>query len=136
MQTIDDSMSAEEKALFEKGPDYWGEAEERVARGSAYLDREVPRWFDRVEVLTLHLNSPCSCVLGQLFAEEAAALHLPSGFSYAQDTARLNEPWAEYSEDTAAVFLGFDQGDENGTGYGPLQEAWEAAITERKGVTA
>ena len=46
------------------------ELEERVEKGAAWLDRNVPDWVDRVEVQSLKMSDTCRCVLGQLFTVE------------------------------------------------------------------
>jgi hypothetical protein len=59
--------------------------QERVARGARWLDGVRPGWRDALELRRLDIHSNVNCVLGQVFAEEAAAhpFRYPSGFSYA-----------------------------------------------------
>lgn len=45
--------------------------EERVARGAALLDAQVPNWWERIRVLDLDMARGCACVLGQVFANDA-----------------------------------------------------------------
>jgi hypothetical protein len=40
---------------------------ERVAKGAAVLDAEVPGWADRIDLDSLELRNTNQCVLGQLF---------------------------------------------------------------------
>lgn len=52
---------------------YLDEVAERVTRGAEWLDANVPGWVERVDVETLDLQSPCRCVLGQLYEDFDAA---------------------------------------------------------------
>jgi hypothetical protein len=47
--------------------------QERVARGTRWLDEVSPGWRDALELRTLNLKHGGHCVLGQVFSEEAAA---------------------------------------------------------------
>jgi hypothetical protein len=47
--------------------------QERVVRGTRWLDHVRPGWRDSLELATLDLSNGGQCVLGQVFAEEAAA---------------------------------------------------------------
>jgi hypothetical protein len=60
--------------------------QERVARGVRWLDGVRPGWRDALELSRLSLASGHDCVLGQVFAEEAAASRSlrPCGYSYAK----------------------------------------------------
>lgn len=42
------------------------EAEQRVARGAAHLDRVVPGWEHRIDVGTLTMSCGGRCIVGQL----------------------------------------------------------------------
>jgi hypothetical protein len=44
---------------------------ERVARGAALLDSEIPGWWQLIDVDSLDINDCYACVIGQLFADEA-----------------------------------------------------------------
>jgi hypothetical protein len=58
--------------------------QERVARGTRWLDRVQPGWRDALELGRLDLASGDDCVLGQVFAEEAKSRgHGLCGYSYA-----------------------------------------------------
>ena len=59
--------------------------QERVARGARWLDGVRPGWRDALELRRLHIRSATNCVLGQVFADEAAAdpVIYASGFDYA-----------------------------------------------------
>ena len=59
--------------------------QERVARGARWLDGVRPGWRDALELRRLNLRHAHNCVLGQVFAYEAAAhpCAYTSGFSYA-----------------------------------------------------
>lgn len=43
------------------------EVQARVAAGAAWLDRERPGWVGEINVLTLNIANPFTCVLGQLY---------------------------------------------------------------------
>ena len=47
--------------------------QERVARGTWWLDQVRPGWRDALELGRLDLAHGGHCVLGQVFSEEAAA---------------------------------------------------------------
>lgn len=40
---------------------------DRAKRGAAWLDKQFPGWFKRVNPLYLDISSPHYCVVGQLF---------------------------------------------------------------------
>lgn len=44
-----------------------GSLSERVARGVELLDRETPRWRERIDVETLDMHSVYRCIIGQVF---------------------------------------------------------------------
>lgn len=157
VRSIEDDMTPEELELFERNPHDWGDAADAVARGTAYLDRVMPDWFTRVEILPLDLGSSCTCVLGQIFKSEAEALRdqyldaredvvielrgngvltgssevtdaIDSGFGLA---IRL---WGmvdiQRFSYNAAHFFGFDHTDN--WGYGELTDQWVEAIEARQ----
>lgn len=56
---------------------------ERVTAGWDYLDRCVPGWQERVNPETLDLANGCSCICGQVFADDAARTKgVCNGFDY------------------------------------------------------
>ena len=58
--------------------------QERVVRGTRWLDHVRPGWRDSLELGTLDLSNGGQCVLGQVFSEEAAAYagRKVCGYSY------------------------------------------------------
>ena len=46
----------------------------RVERGAALLDAEQPGWAPRIDVPTLRMRNPFSCVLGQLYGNYGKGL--------------------------------------------------------------
>lgn len=44
--------------------------EARVERGAALLDREMPGWWERIDVVRLDVREPCRCIGGQLGSGE------------------------------------------------------------------
>lgn len=102
---------------------------ERVAKGSALLDKHIANWWQHIDLATLALVSPCRCVLGQLFPNEA----IPAD-SYADGLAVLQVEF--YSGST----FGFDA-ETAGTGeqaseYKALTAEWRRVIEERCGDVA
>lgn len=94
---------------------------DRAERGAAKLDREVPGWYDRIDLKTLNLESCYMCVFGQLYpghynegenkffgsGEDACELAAAHGFSLGDhdDTEKdeenwviLNDAWTELIE--------------------------------------
>lgn len=55
---------------------------ERVARGVALLDEHKPGWAKRIDLDALHMSGCLSCVLGQVFADEAADVDQAAGIEY------------------------------------------------------
>lgn len=105
------------------------EARTRVARGAAHLDHANPGWFQRIDVGTLTLSSCYSCTLGQLYG----------GFHQGLAPLGLTFPEGQWRRNTGAVKQGFmlaprdsDNGDEEWQGFGLLQDAWIAAIADRR----
>lgn len=60
---------------------WYGTPQERVALGVAWLDEKCPDWRTRIDPMTLNLESPLRCVLGQVFAEERG--DYTAGYYYA-----------------------------------------------------
>jgi hypothetical protein len=102
---------------------------ERVAKGAVLLDETVPDWWQRIDLKTLALVSPCRCVVGQLFPSAHAPLD-----SYADGLDALDVEF--YSGAT----LGFDAEtagtDEQGREYTALTAEWRRVIEERRGDVA
>ena len=105
------------------------EAELRVARGSAHLDRVRPQWFQHVDEGTLMISSCDWCVLGQLARHD-------NGGELVGESLELT-----YTSGLGRVGLcegGFtiteaEAGDDEGAAaFALLQDAWIAAIAARK----
>lgn len=58
-----------ESDMFQGNPKLGAEC---VERGAALLDKIRPGWIDTINLDTLNIASGSDCVLGQVFAEEAA----------------------------------------------------------------
>jgi hypothetical protein len=101
---------------------------ELVRRGAALLDRERPGWENEINLLNLDLQSPRSCVLGQLYDEFVDMNLFEYGFDYAIDEI------PELIEDDGPQMYGFDIGGSQGMihDYALLDEAWEVFITARR----
>lgn len=111
-----------------------GTPAERVARGVAWLDATVPEWWAKVELLGFNINSPCNCVLGQVFEPEdgegtgfiAAKLQhteLYDGLNLADGNVCSRDEW-----------FGFDFYDtyEDPDEPTKLQAEWTRVIAERQ----
>jgi hypothetical protein len=90
----------------------YGSAEERVARGVAFLDEHAPGWRDKVEINDLRMQDSCRCVLGQVFNDEDGGES--RGYYWASDKWLL--------AGGQAARLGFDAG--YGMPFEALQAAW------------
>ncbi len=113
------------------------EAERRVTRGAAHLDRLWSGWADHVDVLTLNMANPCSCVIGQLNGDYNETV---------VDVCRVKPPasmWERlrWSAETAALDnayqLGFDTprtllAAERRADFALLKDAWVDAIASRR----
>jgi len=78
--------------------------QDRIRRGVALLDREVPDWHERVSIDRLNVISDNYCVLGQLFGSYQVgliALDLVGGVAHGFAPARgdcvsdLEQAWRE-----------------------------------------
>ncbi len=95
---------------------------ERVARGAALLDEQLPGWADHIDLGELALESPCRCILGQLWQGKDPEE------PYEMALGELN---LDYGEDDAA---GFDKmpGTGNWGEYAQLTGAWRELIESRR----
>lgn len=101
------------------------EARTRVARGAAHLDQVRPGWFNRIDVGTLTLSSPCRCVLAQAYSELRSDEYDDDLYTKAAKAAGLR--WLGPAKET--IDLGFYcYGDD----YGIVQDAWIEAIADRR----
>lgn len=106
------------------------ELQARVDKGAAWLDEVNPGWWDRVVINKLHMIHSCSCVLGQLYADDCTGFQ--SGFGY----AKVNLVPKTGTDNNAADF-GFDvhrdvNNDVDTAEYGVLQTLWIEKINERR----
>lgn len=94
---------------------------ERVQRGMAFLERtHGPGWEDKIDLGTLDLCDGATCVLGQVYAEEANRGRAVDGFRWACSHFRE----LDYGMDED---LGFNEADD----WGGLQAAWVDVLTPR-----
>jgi hypothetical protein len=107
------------------------EARERVARGAALLDAQMPDWFTRIDVGALNIRRDCHCVLGQLESSFMDAVERRWG---------LNPNGCPDYEAVAHGFTispcmawksGTCQCQSCNLAWRLLQDAWIAAITDR-----
>ena len=85
--------------------------EERVARGAAWLDSELPGWVAEIDLNRLVLSSPCRCICGQLYGEYA------------------DRPDAIWHTDAEH---GFNVFSDDPSEWGALEDEWRRVITERR----
>ena len=71
--------------------------QERVARGTWWLDQVRPGWRDALELGRLDLAHGGHCVLGQVFSEEAAAhaARPMCGYSYVLKVLLTHSEWLD-----------------------------------------
>ena len=94
---------------------------ERAARGAALLDEHKPGWWERIDLDTLALESPCRCILGQLWSAE----HPDDPYEIALDELDLHDKDEDF---------GFDKysGPGSWSEYALLTDAWHALIEARR----
>lgn len=103
----------------------------RIERGAAWLDRVKPGWRDLIDLDTLNLADAESCVLGQVFADEADDL-TTDGFDY---VAEYMSPPPEIETNWFSKH-GFDQSinltaaSPWSLDYTPLTDAWREYLTD------
>jgi hypothetical protein len=98
-------------------------AEARVAKGAAYLDRVRPGWFNRIDVGTLTLQSPKSCVMAQSYDCEYCHACRSAGIQF---LSRDGEDDVETQAQTLGFFGAADASFED------LQDAWIDAVAQRR----
>lgn len=155
IRSMQDDLTLDELTLFMAGPEEWGGADDTAERGALYLDRVMPDWYTKVEILPLDLSSPCACVLGQLFRPMTAQIlaadslqvldaggreigEYSDGFNLGRVLLGMNEHKATTDLPTDRdgdelgidVFLGFDH--YTGARYEDLTDAWSQQVATRQ----
>jgi hypothetical protein len=103
------------------------EAQARVARGAALLDRHRPGWIRAVSLSRLELRSQCSCVLGQLEGSfDLACQRLFPGTVKPFHVGFNVDTDLDIDEDAENLVAEIEGG------YAVLQAAWEALIMARR----
>lgn len=98
------------------------DAEARVAAGAAWMDANGPEgWLDKIALPYLNINSPHSCVLGQVYDTKATMWE--PGYSYAVKNLLR-------SDYDAAMRLGFNGTTEHEMVV--LTETWRRYITAKR----
>lgn len=92
--------------------------EDRVKRGAEWLDGEMPGWERKIDLDMLRLDSPCNCILGQLFDGDFGAVVPGRKQAWAQNCGFLS-----YSFEATVSMREYDA----------LEESWIKVIQERKG---
>lgn len=101
---------------------------ERVTRGAALLERFDPGWWQRINLDELALDSPCHCILGQLYYDDQN----PQA-SYLAGVAWVRSVMPTRSAaDTADEDCGFDESGESPDEYEQLTAAWRELIESRR----
>lgn len=80
----------------------------RAAAGAAFLDRERPGWWRRLDLSTLDMNDSCKCVIAQEYASDHAtnARPLPPA-DYTPDPYWWAVDFVLELDGTAQIDLGF-----------------------------
>lgn len=85
---------------------------ERVQAGAAWLDQHRPGWLDRIDLITLNVEDPECCVLGQEFGDYGDR---PDALRDYREAERLGfyVRWAGHGDDRYTAE------------YAALTEAWK-----------
>lgn len=95
--------------------------EAEIARGMAWLDTHRPGWEQDVNLHQLNMDSPCQCILGQLWG------------SYYKFMAGACEITPEQFENEDEIVYGFALEDGAKTpDYRELTKEWGLAIERRR----
>lgn len=115
--------------------------EERIALGVQFLDAVKPGWAGQIDTNELELSNPASCVLGQLYREEAETVYAESPWSgYTIGGWRLHDwlvksgHYADEEIGAAQELAGFErlgvyEAETSDDTYESLQAAWMKVIT-------
>ncbi len=118
-------------------------AADLVTAGTVFLDKIDKSWPDLIDLQTLDLGDPQSCVIGQtfchqLFRNQAKAAGVDPMIDGAPTQWQAGQ-WALSDlegDDATAPDFGFDSYWDAGTqlvvGYAELDEAWREVIAERQ----
>lgn len=109
----------------------------RIARGIDWLDENIDKWWERVEMNTLRMDSTCRCVLGQLFAEDVDEWqyahndepYFGAAYWYALEQV-IDLESDEITREDWAVEHAFDAG--HNESYDELGAAWATVIETRR----
>lgn len=97
----------------------------RVANGVEWLDQTKPEWRSLIDLDHLRMHSIQSCVLGQVFRDEAYKASRGSGYSHIYESLPLPKGIGRYQW---MIDHGFEYGPLSS--YEELTEAWREAIEE------
>ena len=96
--------------------------DERVQRGAAWLDGEIPDWADMINLKTFSIKSSCNCVLGQIGKKQGTS-------NYELTAERYFGVGNQYGGKVSAMGFYTEQ---DGNEWNVLQESWERAIAARQ----
>lgn len=105
---------------------------ERVARGAAMFDEELPGWWavGRIDLTKLRMASGCDCVVGQMWEPDEDDDGDYDGF-----TDALRHDWLDLDLASAKSFGLFAENhwdDARQIEYDELTAEWRRVITERR----
>jgi hypothetical protein len=101
---------------------------ERVERGAAWLDSVKPSWRNAVNVRILDVSESVDCVLGQVFAYEAAETDpYWSGFEYVLNSGHFKDAAGGSLTGMWAMLHAFDNSESES--YAVLTAAWQRYLT-------
>lgn len=106
-------------------------ARARAEAGAAFLDKEVPGWDDKIDLLELRMESGCFCIGGQVvrkLGRRAAFRDTPQYTGLRPFHRFMN--WCHRRGHEDLRRLGFIDG--NGTDYHHLDLAWGRLIRARR----
>lgn len=100
-------------------------AQERVGRGAALLDEQLPGWAHRINVGALSLIEPCLCILGQIHGNYYGCRERVIGGGR-NGAAAFGFDATEEEVDYRTV-----RREQRRQVYATLQDAWIVAIADR-----
>jgi hypothetical protein len=137
---VHDELTAIEKAARER-------AATNVAQGAALLDRELPGWWDVLDLTAFQIADADQCVIGQLAQYDMEKFYKAAGLAlgcagYAWGLTQLSQitadkPLTVYNVQRGWAYQhGFEvSADDLELEYPMLQEAWAEAVAMRRGTS-
>lgn len=104
-------------------------AEILAQAGAALLDKKIPNWVELIDLDSLEMSEPCSCVIGQI-ADKAVNLDAPYGAHRYMGFNTLAHHLTGLDGFDELVDHGFEADDY--VEYNDLQTAWVELIEARR----